>query len=136
MLKALMLATALAICTFAPVQADHYVPEPEAAIRVNFFCDTVADLQAFILEGQPNPIPDEVACWSAAVPIMGIFKEKAGEVRAENDELFEIHRVDNLFYINEFGFLEPWTVEKEVDGQTIYVAKEIYLAIVRHDGNA
>lgn len=76
------------------------------SIKINQYCMTVADFEAYMLRGQPNPIPDDVDCYSTEhIMFLGtvIRSVKDFEDKGRVLSLFEI---GELAVIMENGFLQ------------------------------
>ena len=65
-------------------------------IRINQYCETVADFEAHRLNGYPNPIPDDTECYNTQHIIFQGTAIKIIYSFVENNTVFHIFEVSDL----------------------------------------
>lgn len=105
--------------------ADHYVPEDGEAVQIYMYCTGMDENKAYILNGQPNPIPDDIDCWVPNSPLMGIFiGDSKGVAQDPNTgDIFGIYNVYPSYQITIMGVLEEFSTP-------------VYIAVKRHEVDA
>lgn len=139
MWKAFVVATTLVListCALAPPGfAEHFVPTVEEPLRINFYCTAVEEMQAYIFEGQPELIPDDIDCWWSKFPLMGIFTEPSqGEARDPNTGVtYQIHEIEPVFFINPLGYVEKFQIVDD-DGRATPIP--VFIGVRPHGQNS
>jgi hypothetical protein len=120
----------IALLFSAPAFAEHYIPAEGDALSIYMFCTSVAEVQVYALEGEPEPIPDEIDCWFAASPTMGLFNgEILGTVETENGDLIHIHEMSPNYFLNSLGILEPFN---EYDKEGNATPRPVFIGVRQH----
>lgn len=98
-----MKALVLILLLLATPAAALEVGEP---IRINQYCMTVADFEAYTLRGRPNPIPDDIDCYNTEnIMFLGTVIRSVKDF-VDKERLFSLFEIGELAVIMENGFLQ------------------------------
>lgn len=136
MWKALVLATVLLFSTTAPAVAEHFMPEAGEPVRVYMYCESPAELEVYILNGEPSRIAESTACWFPDFPLMGIFNGDivATYTNPKTGAIYDVHFIEPAYRVNEWGYTEEFKTDADADGIRWFIP--VYLAIRREGTGA
>jgi hypothetical protein len=116
-----VILVAILVSLSSPALSSHYEPLNGELVRLHMFCDTPLDAKAIVLSGHPNPIPDDIDCWTAGENlIMGQTGGVIDSAVGPEGRIFDIVEITNVFYINEIGMLNP-------------LSRNLFISVGRHN---